>query len=275
MAAVPSLLLLFALAATAPTAEAPPPAPAARPAPAPHVAVVALTSGRLMEVKSYRVSGAQVLIVGLDGEAHAIRASMVDLDKSEQATATLRERRAEEARALEVAESEAAAAPAPPKATPRVRRAGAFNDPSAPRTISDETDVEEEADIPSPSDAMRDGAAAGAGSTAAAASSRTTAASAAEEQVYVTRTGTKYHRASCSHLTASAMPMSLREAAGRYGPCAACAPPVPGNAGGGARGLLNSSSAPRSTQCAATTKKGTRCSRMASAGSAYCWQHAR
>jgi hypothetical protein len=28
-------------------------------------------------------------------------------------------------------------------------------------------------------------------------------------------------------------------------------------------------------QCAAITQKGTRCSRMASAGSAYCWQHAR
>ena len=27
------------------------------------------------------------------------------------------------------------------------------------------------------------------------------------------------------------------------------------------------------TQCAATTQKGTRCSRMASVGSAYCWQH--
>jgi hypothetical protein len=26
-------------------------------------------------------------------------------------------------------------------------------------------------------------------------------------------------------------------------------------------------------QCAATTKKGTRCSRTASPGSAYCWQH--
>lgn len=26
-------------------------------------------------------------------------------------------------------------------------------------------------------------------------------------------------------------------------------------------------------QCAATTKKGARCSRMAAAGSAYCWQH--
>lgn len=26
-------------------------------------------------------------------------------------------------------------------------------------------------------------------------------------------------------------------------------------------------------QCAATTKRGTRCSRLADAGSAYCWQH--
>ncbi|MDE6860908.1 MAG: hypothetical protein K2J65_10915 [Duncaniella sp.] len=26
-------------------------------------------------------------------------------------------------------------------------------------------------------------------------------------------------------------------------------------------------------QCAATTKKGTRCSRQAKAGSSYCWQH--
>lgn len=28
-----------------------------------------------------------------------------------------------------------------------------------------------------------------------------------------------------------------------------------------------------SRRCAATTKKGTQCSRMAKAGSAYCWQH--
>jgi hypothetical protein len=28
-------------------------------------------------------------------------------------------------------------------------------------------------------------------------------------------------------------------------------------------------------QCAATTQKGSRCSRLAQAGSAYCWQHAR
>lgn len=30
-----------------------------------------------------------------------------------------------------------------------------------------------------------------------------------------------------------------------------------------------------STQCAATTKKGTRCKRTAKAGSSYCWQHER
>ena len=39
----------------------------------------------------------------------------------------------------------------------------------------------------------------------------------------------------------------------------------------------SSSSSVRSTggQCAARTKKGTRCSRQASAGSIYCWQHNR
>ncbi len=31
--------------------------------------------------------------------------------------------------------------------------------------------------------------------------------------------------------------------------------------------------APASSQCAATTKKGTRCSRRPNAGSSYCWQH--
>lgn len=32
---------------------------------------------------------------------------------------------------------------------------------------------------------------------------------------------------------------------------------------------------PMSTQCAATTKKGLRCSRTATPGSIYCWQHRR
>jgi len=49
---------------------------------------------------------------------------------------------------------------------------------------------------------------------------------AAEETVYVTRTGTKYHRVSCRHLAKSAIPMTLSEAASRYSPCSQCNPPV-------------------------------------------------
>ena len=55
-------------------------------------------------------------------------------------------------------------------------------------------------------------------------------ASAQAEKVYVTRTGAKYHRAGCSSLRASAIEMSLVEAAARYGACANCRPPVPGAA---------------------------------------------
>lgn len=46
------------------------------------------------------------------------------------------------------------------------------------------------------------------------------------ETVYATRTGTKYHRAGCRHLARSQIPMPLKEAAARYGPCSVCAPPV-------------------------------------------------
>jgi hypothetical protein len=52
------------------------------------------------------------------------------------------------------------------------------------------------------------------------------------ETVYVTRTGSKYHRDGCSSLSRSKIPMSLAEAARRYGPCANCRPPVPGATAG-------------------------------------------
>ena len=48
-----------------------------------------------------------------------------------------------------------------------------------------------------------------------------------EEIVYVTRTGAKYHRAGCRHLSKSMIPISLREAAKRYAPCSVCRPPLP------------------------------------------------
>jgi micrococcal nuclease len=44
--------------------------------------------------------------------------------------------------------------------------------------------------------------------------------------VYVTRTGEKYHRAGCRYLARSQIPMSLPDAAARYGPCSVCRPPT-------------------------------------------------
>src|SRR5690606_23639476 len=46
------------------------------------------------------------------------------------------------------------------------------------------------------------------------------------EQVYVTRTGTKYHRAGCRHLARSPIPMALPDAAARFGACSVCRPPT-------------------------------------------------
>ncbi|HPO08470.1 MAG TPA: hypothetical protein PLZ55_07360, partial [bacterium] len=43
--------------------------------------------------------------------------------------------------------------------------------------------------------------------------------------VYVTRTGSKYHRDGCRYLSKSKIPMPLKEAAARYGPCSVCDPP--------------------------------------------------
>ena len=46
-----------------------------------------------------------------------------------------------------------------------------------------------------------------------------------DETVYVTRTGTKYHRAGCRYLSKSSIPISLKEAESRYSPCSVCNPP--------------------------------------------------
>lgn len=43
--------------------------------------------------------------------------------------------------------------------------------------------------------------------------------------VYVTRTGECYHRASCSYLRSSRIPMELETAKQRYRPCSKCRPP--------------------------------------------------
>jgi micrococcal nuclease len=47
-----------------------------------------------------------------------------------------------------------------------------------------------------------------------------------EGTVFITRTGTKYHRAGCRYATADAAALPLERAAARYAPCSVCGPPV-------------------------------------------------
>jgi hypothetical protein len=95
--------------------------------------------------------------------------------------------------------------------------------------------------------------------------------------VYVTKTGTKYHRATCSSLSKSKIPMALRDAAKSYQPCKRCGPPVlPSTAAvppAQTRTLTAASAGSPDGRCQAITKKGTRCKRAARPGSRYCWQH--
>lgn len=48
----------------------------------------------------------------------------------------------------------------------------------------------------------------------------------ADPIVYVTKTGSKYHRQSCSFLRKSSIPIKLSEAKAKYGPCSRCRPPT-------------------------------------------------
>ena len=93
--------------------------------------------------------------------------------------------------------------------------------------------------------------------------------------VYVTRTGEKYHRDGCRYLARSRRPIGLPEAAATYGACSVCRPPVLSSPSAPRAAAKAESSAPpwTSSQCQATTKKGTQCSRKAQSGRAFCWQH--
>lgn len=100
------------------------------------------------------------------------------------------------------------------------------------------------------------------------------------ENVYVTKTGSKYHRATCGSLSKSKIEMPLTKAAARYGACKNCKPPVPAAtpataaAGPSAKPPAVQRAAPVANgRCQATTQKGTQCSRKAQAGRNYCYQH--
>ena len=99
-------------------------------------------------------------------------------------------------------------------------------------------------------------------------------------QVFVTKSGKKYHTEGCRYLSKSKIPMSLEDADKRFGPCSSCSPPVIEKASGSkANGPETAKEEhkehPQSaaTQCQATTQKGAQCKRVAQSGSNYCWQH--
>jgi len=46
------------------------------------------------------------------------------------------------------------------------------------------------------------------------------------QTVYVTKTGSKYHRSGCRYLSRSQIPISLEDAIRKYGACSVCGPPT-------------------------------------------------
>jgi hypothetical protein len=105
------------------------------------------------------------------------------------------------------------------------------------------------------------------------------------EVVCITKTGTKYHRCSCRHVSRSGYEVTLEEAGNRnYSPCGVCKPQATGE-----EAKVNNSdstdvdkiesdkpsnaNAPVVAQCTAITKAGTRCKRKATSFSSKCWQH--
>jgi len=93
--------------------------------------------------------------------------------------------------------------------------------------------------------------------------------------VYITRTGTTYHRAGCRSLSKSAIPKTLKEVTGVYAPCKICKPPVLAATAGAVTAAPRVQATTDPGRCQAITKKGTPCTRRAMPGSKYCWQHAR
>ncbi len=97
------------------------------------------------------------------------------------------------------------------------------------------------------------------------------------QTVYRTKTGKKYHSESCRYLSKSKIAIPLEDALNQnYTPCKICSPPVALSSNSKIKlksSVLTNKNENISNRCIAITKKGTRCKRMAQAGSQYCWQH--
>ena len=107
------------------------------------------------------------------------------------------------------------------------------------------------------------------------------------QTVYVTKTGTKYHKASCKYLKYSSISLQLSEAKKKdYTACSVCKPSsvVTSNKTGIPAKAANetnkatptkANTQPRATsvRCSGTTKAGSRCKRMTKSANGKCFQH--
>lgn len=98
------------------------------------------------------------------------------------------------------------------------------------------------------------------------------------QTVYVTKTGKKYHKESCRYAK-TGWASSLADAKKRgLTACLVCKLSTTETKATSSNSLKSKTLETKSTQytssqCLATTKAGSRCSRKAADGSKYCWQH--
>lgn len=107
------------------------------------------------------------------------------------------------------------------------------------------------------------------------------------QTVYVTNTGKKYHKSSCSYLSKSKISISLEDAkSSGYTACKRCKPSSETTYQKSKtkvkpdtttkekkKTVTTTKEKTTSSRCLAITKKGTQCKRNSKSGSNYCWQH--
>jgi hypothetical protein len=96
------------------------------------------------------------------------------------------------------------------------------------------------------------------------------------QTVYVTNTGEKYHTSGCRYLAKSKNAIDLSDAINQgYGACKICKPPqsVSKKSEVKEKKTADYNRNATSSQCTATTKKGSQCKRMTTSSNGKCWQH--
>lgn len=96
------------------------------------------------------------------------------------------------------------------------------------------------------------------------------------QTVYITNTGEKYHRGTCRYLAKSKNSIELSEAISQgYGACKVCTPPQSASKKAEVKEekATDYNKSATSSQCTATTQKGSRCKRMTTSSNGKCWQH--